>query len=97
MRRNRRVKVVVADCSERKRLGKAFLAVCEKFRTELGRTVKKLSRGSKFVPDVTKIQDIRDRLERAHKLFGDHIDKHGCWQVKQSPLKSGAKRKRRGA
>jgi len=31
-----------------------------------------------FRPDAVKLEDIKRRLEAAHKLFGEHIVKHGC-------------------
>jgi hypothetical protein len=39
---------------------------------------RELRRDGKINPDVKKIQAIQERIESSHRLFAEHIEKHGC-------------------
>lgn len=74
-------------CAERDRLWAAFLKVGKEWESMQARMRKALKAGRAFEPDLTKVEDVRNRIEATHRSFSKHIENHGCWQPKVSLLK----------
>ena len=65
-------------CAERDRLWASFLKVGKEWQSIQAKLRKSLKRKSLLELDVNQLEDIKGRFEKAHKLFGQHIVKHGC-------------------
>jgi len=65
-------------CAERDRLWASFLEVGREWQSMQDKMRKMFKQEGVFRPDAVKLEDIKRRLEAAHKLFGEHIVKHGC-------------------
>jgi hypothetical protein len=76
-----------AKCAERDRLWAAFLKVGKEWEAIKSKMRQMHRHEGVFELDLAKVEDIKNRLETTHKLFGKHIGKHRCWQPKVSLLK----------
>jgi hypothetical protein len=47
---------------------------------------KTLMQEGVFEPDIVQLEDIKSRLETAHKLFCEYIAKHGCEHQKTAAV-----------
>ena len=81
-------------CSERNRLWAAFLKVGKEWESIKAKMRKVLKQGDTPSPDLARLEDIQIRIKTTHKLFGEHIAKHGCWQPKISMLKKARKKRK---
>jgi hypothetical protein len=65
-------------CAERDRLWASFLKVGKEWQSTQTKLRKSLKRKSVLDLDVNQLEDMKGRFEKAHKLFGQHIARHGC-------------------
>jgi len=78
MKKGPKGKRKVVSCAELDRLWKAFLAAGKEWNLQQEKMARELRRDGKINPDVKKIQAIQERIESSHRLFAEHIEKHGC-------------------
>lgn len=65
-------------CAERDRLWACFLKVGKEWQSIQEKMRKAVKRKGVLELDVTQLEDMKSRFEKAHKLFGQHIVKHSC-------------------
>src|SRR5262245_24973777 len=87
MKKSKQTSGKTIKCAERDRLWAAFLQVGRQWGSIQDKMRRTLKRKGIFKPDTAQLEHIKNRLERTHKLFGEHIDKHGCWQPRVPALR----------
>jgi hypothetical protein len=67
-----------SPCADRDWLWNAFLAADKEWNVEQDKMAKDLRGDGKINPDVKRIQAIQKKLGTSHRLFAEHVEKHGC-------------------
>jgi hypothetical protein len=79
----------------KKKDSKAFMKVGKDWQLLQDKMRKRPNDILAVVPDIAELERLRDRIERTHRLFAEHIQKHDCWHKGSSPAKSRTKAKGR--
>ena len=96
MKRIKKNSGMAVRCAERDRLWAAFIAVGAEWGVMQEKMRKTLAKGGVFDPNISKVTDIKNRIEKTHSLFSRHIENHGCGEPSISVLKGKKKIKRSG-
>jgi hypothetical protein len=93
MKRVEKTRRSPGKCDERDRLWASFLKVGKEWQSIQDKLRKTVKRKGILELDVVQLEDMKSRFEAAHKLFDEHIAKHGCHHGKSAMSKKRKSRK----